>query len=226
MRYLVGLIGVLAVLAVPFIWHGAFGTQRNNIIVCIGDSLTEGGPGHYMTMAKTLDVKDVQYCDVLRDRLPDWQVYNMGKGGHSTLDMQQRFERDVIALRPRLVVIMGGTNDVVGDASASEIASRLITMCKLAKKHGIIPILCTIPPTTRGHTDTLLAVNEILRTHSERTHTILVDTHRALISPLDTVSLHPMLAMPDNVHCTERGKITLGNVIYAMGVARAITTPR
>jgi lysophospholipase L1-like esterase len=63
--------------------------------------------------------------------------------------MLLRFWQDVIDLHPRAVVILAGTNDVIGfnNPFATKIAeSNIETMAELARAHGIRVILCSVPP--------------------------------------------------------------------------------
>ena len=66
--------------------------------------------------------------------------------------MLVRFRRDVIDLKPEAVVILSGTNDVAqnnGYISPENTLGNIISMCELAKAHGIKVILCSITPTSK-----------------------------------------------------------------------------
>jgi lysophospholipase L1-like esterase len=74
---------------------------------------------------------------------------NRGVSGETTARMLDRFERDVISLRPKVVHIMGGTNDLWhGDPGpdASAAMANLIAMVQAAHSHGIRVILASPPP--------------------------------------------------------------------------------
>lgn len=47
----------------------------------------------------------------------DWQVVNRGVSGESSVQSADRFESDVIALKPEAVIIVTGINDVVAAAN-------------------------------------------------------------------------------------------------------------
>jgi len=55
------------------------------------------------------------YADLLKEELPPKglavDISNAGVGGNSTLDAKARFQKDVVARRPALVVIQFGIND-------------------------------------------------------------------------------------------------------------------
>ncbi len=72
-----------------------------------------------------------------------------GISGQTTPQMLVRFRQDVIALRPAVVHIMAGTNDVAGNTgqtSDEDIHNHFRTMTELAQAHGIKVILASIPP--------------------------------------------------------------------------------
>lgn len=60
-----------------------------------------------------------------------------------------RFRADVVALRPKIVHILAGTNDVAGDTGATapqDYKNNIMTMVDIARVNGIAVILGTIPP--------------------------------------------------------------------------------
>lgn len=72
-----------------------------------------------------------------------------GIGGQTALQMLVRFRADVIALKPRLVHIMAGTNDVAeneGPESDAEIEGAIQSMVELAVASHIKVLLASIPP--------------------------------------------------------------------------------
>lgn len=72
-----------------------------------------------------------------------------GISGQTTSQMLTRFQADVINLRPQLVVIMAGTNDIArnnGIITHKHIMQNIKSMCELAQFHKIKPVLCTILP--------------------------------------------------------------------------------
>ena len=76
-----------------------FSKKPAKTIVCIGDSLTAcGGFGG-------------RYTDYLKQLLPGHFIINKGIGGDTLETGRQRFERDVLALKPDIAVIELGAND-------------------------------------------------------------------------------------------------------------------
>ena len=78
-----------------------------------------------------------------------------GIGGQTTPQMLLRFREDVIALQPKVVVILAGTNDIAGNTGPMTLAQteeNLASMAELARVHGIQVVLSSVMPvSTYGH---------------------------------------------------------------------------
>jgi lysophospholipase L1-like esterase len=81
--------------------------------------------------------------------LPGFKVANKGMGGHETSQVLARFETDVIAAKPQVVLIWGHINDIFrapnGDmqAAASRATRNLAEMTSRASQAGIRVIIAT-----------------------------------------------------------------------------------
>ena len=74
---------------------------------------------------------------------------NRGIGGQTTPQMLLRFRQDVIALQPKIVVILAGTNDIAGNTPLKDfetVAGHIFSMAELAHAQGIKVILCSVIP--------------------------------------------------------------------------------
>jgi len=74
---------------------------------------------------------------------------NRGISGQTTPQMLVRFRTDVINLKPAVVVILAGTNDIAGNTGPSTlemIEDNLTSMAELAKANGIKVILSSVLP--------------------------------------------------------------------------------
>lgn len=74
---------------------------------------------------------------------------NRGISGQTTPQMLVRFQADVVALKPRAVHIMAGTNDVAGNTgptSVADIQNNIIAMVAIAKANHVAVVLASIPP--------------------------------------------------------------------------------
>ncbi|MDE0878102.1 MAG: GDSL-type esterase/lipase family protein [Sphingomonas bacterium] len=143
---------------------------------------------------------------------PGQPYVNRGIGAQVTAQMLVRFEQDVVALQPRVVVIFGGTNDVSGflqvETPATMVAN-IAAMATIAEANGIRVVLATLLPVNSDRPDrsylarerpsaTLVAINTAIRTLA-REHgyaladyaPALTDTRRQLKSSLTEDGLHP-----------------------------------
>ncbi|MEO8796176.1 MAG: SGNH/GDSL hydrolase family protein [Daejeonella sp.] len=74
---------------------------------------------------------------------------NRGIGGQTTPQFLVRFRADVINLKPKVVLILGGTNDIAGNTGPSTlemIADNLFSMAEIAKANDIQVVLCSVLP--------------------------------------------------------------------------------
>lgn len=83
------------------------------------------------------------------ETLAGMTVLNQGVGGQESSEVLARFERDVVAVRPRLVVIWGFINDIFRTERENlptrmeRTRNDLRAMVELARSNGIQPILAT-----------------------------------------------------------------------------------
>ena len=104
-----------------------------------------------------------------------------------------RFQQDVVALHPKVVHIMIGTNDVAGNAGPTtyaDIERNLTAMVQLARANKIRVVLATVPPAAdfpwrRGMAPAqkIIALNRWIRDYAKRENLILADYHAALADP-------------------------------------------
>ncbi|RPJ57370.1 MAG: capsular biosynthesis protein [Acidobacteria bacterium] len=77
-----------------------------------------------------------------------------GISGQTTPQMLIRFRPDVIALEPKVVVILAGTNDIAGNTGPmtdEEIEGNVASMSELARVRGIRVVLASITPVSDYH---------------------------------------------------------------------------
>ncbi len=80
---------------------------------------------------------------------PGKPYLDRGISGQTTPQMLVRFRPDVIALRPRVVVIIAGTNDIAGNTgpmTLEMIEDNLVSMFDLAHANGIRVVLASLLP--------------------------------------------------------------------------------
>ena len=121
------------------------------------------------------------------------EVINRGNGGQTSAQMLVRFRADVIALRPAIVHILAGTNDIAGNGgptSPQAFRNNIQSMVDLARANGIRVVLGAIPPADRFNwrpgvqpVPLISAQNDWLRQYAARNRLGFVDYHAALAGP-------------------------------------------
>ena len=79
-------------------------------------------------------------------------IVGRGIGGQTSPQMLARFRQDVVALRPRVVHIMAGTNDVAGNTGPTTLEDyqhNMLAMIDLARANDISLVIAAIPPSRR-----------------------------------------------------------------------------
>jgi lysophospholipase L1-like esterase/sugar lactone lactonase YvrE len=87
---------------------------------------------------------------------PGRPYVNRGIGGQTTSQMLLRFRADVVANRPKAVVILAGTNDIAGNAGpigTKAIQANLASLADLAAGHGIRVVLASLLPVSDDKLD-------------------------------------------------------------------------
>ena len=129
-----------------------------------------------------------------------WKPYvNRGISGQTTPQMLIRFRSDVIALQPKVVVILAGTNDLAGNTGPMTIESiedNLQSMAELAMLHGIRVVLSSVMPindytknkdggpvirSTQRSPDKIIAINQWMKKYAEENKQIYLDYFSALV---------------------------------------------
>ncbi len=117
-------------------------------------------------------------------------VVGRGIGGQTTPQMLLRFRSDVVALRPAIVHILAGTNDVAGNTGPTtqqDFKNNVMSMVEIAKANGIAVILGSIPPAAafpwRPEIDPrrdIAELNSWLKDYAARTGVEFIDYYAAL----------------------------------------------
>jgi lysophospholipase L1-like esterase len=122
---------------------------------------------------------------------PGKTYLNRGIARQTTPQMLVRFRQDVIALKPAVVVIQGGTNDVAGisgPGTRGTLSDNLMSMTELAKANGIRVVLSSILPicdctTTQTATRSQARIadfNEWIRGYAATSGAVYLDYYSAL----------------------------------------------
>lgn len=127
---------------------------------------------------------------------PGKPYFNRGISGQVTAQMLVRFRQDVIGLKPKVVVIQGGTNDITGASgpgSEGMIADQIRSMTELAKVNGIRVVLASVLPVCDCFTvqtgyrsqARIAGLNGFLRGYAKETGSVYLDYYSALASGRD-----------------------------------------
>jgi lysophospholipase L1-like esterase len=161
-------------------------------VVFLGDSITDGWR--------------------LDEYFPGKPYINRGISGQTTPQMLVRFRPDVMALKPRVVVILAGTNDIAGNTgpmTLEMIEDNYASLAELARAHGIQVVFASVLPvndyhrqvTDRRPPDQILKLNEWLKRYSAANghvyldyHSRMVDERGMLKAELANDGLHPNAA--------------------------------
>ena len=186
-------------------------------IVAMGDSTTAGTPAFESPVeappAGRGDRRS-QYAFWLMQAHPEWQVLNKGVNGERSDQIRARFDRDVVAERPRIVVIIAGVNDVYQGRPAQHAIEQLRWMYERAAAERIHVIAGTIIPFNTATADQNARMREIntwIRQQSAADRRLaFVDTRAAVASPANGDLLADT---PDQLHPSASGYRAMAEAI-------------
>lgn len=181
-------------------------------VVALGDSITAGTP--VLTEKPTGQASPASWYTqalALEPRLV--AGYNAGLPGDLTTGMLARFGRDVAAHDPRVVVILGGTNDVHAHTT-EQVIGTLGRLADLSREAGAVPVLATIPPRTDAdrYAERVLDLNAAIRALGRSTGTTVIDFHAAVAD--DAGGWRPGFS-GDGVHPSQAGARAMAEVAVA-----------
>jgi lysophospholipase L1-like esterase len=135
-----------------------------------------------------------------------------GISGQTTPQMLVRFRADVIALKPKVVLILAGINDIAGNTGPSTlemIEDNLASMAELAKANGIKVVMSSILPAFdfpwkagMAPAEKVVAVNTWIKAYAAKHNMIYVDYWSAFA---DERKGMPAKYSKDGVHPTAEG---------------------
>ncbi len=174
------------------------------LIVALGDSTSAGTPYFKSPVeAPPNGEGDAQapFPYWLTAAHPDWTVLNRGVNGERSDQIAARFDRDVLAHHPQVVVIIAGVNDVYQGRTAESVAAQLRAMYDRARAARIAVIAGSIAPyntATPAQNAVMHAINDWIRAEAARDANVtFVDTRLAVARP-DNGDL--LASSPDGLH--------------------------
>jgi len=146
--------------------------KNENRVVFLGNSITAGWAPYFATM------------------FPGKPYIGRGIGGQTTPQMLVRFRQDVIDLKPTVVVILAGTNDIAGNTGPSTIEmieDNLASMAELAKANGIRVVLSSVLPVYDypwkpglEPAPKIIALNKWMKEYAREHGAVYLDYHSAM----------------------------------------------
>jgi lysophospholipase L1-like esterase len=216
-------IGVIFLLLLATLMPGM--TPPRIRIVAMGDSTTAGTPAFKSPREAPPNGsgdETSQYAYWLMKTHPEWEVVNQGVNAQRSDVIAARFETDVIALKPAVVVIIAGVNDVYQGRPAQHVKDQLAAMYARAHAAGIRVIAGTIIPYNTATADQNARMHEIndwIRTQGRADPgVIVVDTRAAVAAPGNPDML---VSSPDGLHPDAAGYRKMADAI-APAIARAL----
>ena len=168
--------------------------KKENRVVFMGNSITEGWKSTHPDFF-------IQHPYVCR-----------GIGGQTSPQMLLRFRQDVIALQPKVVVILAGTNDIAGNNGPSTlemIMDNISSMSEIATANKIKVVLCSVLPAfeypwSKGKEPNIKIplLNEMIKQYSESKGYVYVDYFAAMNDGNNGMKAE---YTSDGVHCTSKG---------------------
>ncbi|WP_342648044.1 SGNH/GDSL hydrolase family protein [Mucilaginibacter sp. CSA2-8R] len=144
-----------------------------NRVIFMGNSITEGWINQDPEFFKTN------------------KYLNRGIGGQTTPQMLVRFREDIINLKPKVVVILAGINDIAENTGTSKIenvAGNIMSMAELARAHNIKAVLCTVLPAKAfpwhpsiNPVEPIVQLNKLLKEYAQANKLSFVDYYSAMV---------------------------------------------
>jgi lysophospholipase L1-like esterase len=170
----------------------------------MGDSTTAGTPAFKSPREAPPNGsgdETSQYAYWLMKAHAEWDVINQGINGQRSDQIRARFEEDVVAKRPALVVIIAGVNDVYQGRDVEHVKTELMAMYKRAKEAGIKVVAGSIIPYNTATADQnarMDAINEWIETQPATDGNVrFVDTRAAVAAPDNPDRL---VSSPEGLH--------------------------
>ena len=164
---------------------------------------------------------------------PGKPYINRGISGQVTGQMLLRFYPDVVALKPKAVVIFAGTNDIggnIGPVPLEATENNLAAMADIAKANGIKVILATVTPvsdipgrqgplmTATRPPATILQLNSWIKRYAAAHNIVLLDYFTATV---DANGFFMTGITDDGLHPTAKG-YEIMNPLAEKAIAQAL----
>ncbi len=171
-------------------------------VVFMGDSITE------------------EWSNLYPEYFTEKGYINRGIGGQTTPQMLIRFKPDVVDLKPEIVVILAGTNDIAGNtgpSNAKMIKDNIFSMAEIAKAYQMKVVLSSILPVyeydwareIKDPPSTIQAVNDALKQYASDQGLIYLDYFSSMVDERQGLNSD---YTSDGVHPNESGYILMSSL--------------
>ena len=171
-------------------------------VVFMGDSITE------------------EWSNLYPEYFTEKGYINRGIGGQTTPQMLIRFKPDVVDLKPEIVVILAGTNDIAGNtgpSNAKMITDNIFSMAEIAKANQMKVVLSSILPVyeydwareIKDPPSIIQAVNDALKQYASDHGLIYLDYFSSMVDERQGLNSD---YTSDGVHPNESGYILMSNL--------------
>ena len=167
---------------------------EENRIVFMGDSITE------------------QWAEIVPEFFSENKYINRGIGGQTTSQMLLRFRNDVIKLKPAIVHLLAGTNDIAGNTgpvTLDMILDNIISMVELAQVNNIKVVLASVLPAydypwAEGlkPAEKIIELNSMIKEYADKNNLLYIDYHTPMANERNGMKDE---YTTDGVHVTELG---------------------
>ena len=149
-----------------------------------------------------------------------------GISGQNTTQMKNRFQKDVIALNPQVVVIMAGTNDLAQGVTEADIAANIAEMATAAKAAGIKVVLCSVTPNDDTYSKLsnpktkgahIVALNKLIKSQAESNGHSWCDYWSSMVTDAENdLSMKVAYRLYDNLHPGPDGYDVMEPIVKAI----------
>jgi lysophospholipase L1-like esterase len=136
-----------------------------------------------------------------------YEYIGRGISGQVSGQMLLRLWPDVIALQPKVVVILSGANDIAengGPYSPEATLHNIMAMTELARAHGIRVVLCSVLPAydfwwrkDLQPAPKIIALNQQIKAYATQQRLVYLDYHTTMADARQGL---PATLAPDGVH--------------------------
>lgn len=185
-------------------------SAKESRVVFMGNSITDG------------------WINARPDFFSQNDYLDRGISGQTTPQMLIRFRQDVIDLKPKVVVILAGINDIAentGPSSVEMIENNLMSMAQLAKANGIKVVMCSILPAYAfpwrpgiNPVEKIIAVNKWMKNYAAKNQFVYVDYYDAMADERKGL---PANLSKDGVHPTAEGYKIMESLVVP-GIKKAL----